>query len=380
MANTKITALPEITSVNSGDFLYIVDVTDTTDSSAGSSRKIQQQNLVAGANSTITSLSGLTTPLSVAQGGTGAATLTGIVKGSGTSAMMTVTAPTGTIVGTTDTQVLTNKDLTSGTNTFPTSLVTLTGSQTLTNKVLTSPTLTTPVISSITNTGTLTLPTTSDTLVGRATTDTLTNKTLTSPAINTPSLNGANLGITTDTDGSTITFDLSNSLHQVVLGGSRTLALSNLAVGKVFAIDLIQDSTGSRIVTWFASNSATATMTIASPCVVTTGVDIPTLTPVIFTNSGGALPTGVVSGTTYYYIRVSGTTGNLATSIANAQAGTKVNTSGSQSGTQTCAIQLRWFPNQIVPTLSTAAYTKDSFGFKCPQTGILDAYIIGQGA
>lgn len=42
----------------------------------------------------------------------------------------------------------------------------------------TSPTLTTPVISSITNTGTLTLPTSTDTLVGRATTDTLTNKTI----------------------------------------------------------------------------------------------------------------------------------------------------------------------------------------------------------
>ena len=54
-----------------------------------------------------------------------------------------------------------------------------TTAQTLTNK-----TLTTPIISSISNTGTLTLPTSTDTLVGRNTTDTLTNKTLTSPAIN----------------------------------------------------------------------------------------------------------------------------------------------------------------------------------------------------
>lgn len=42
----------------------------------------------------------------------------------------------------------------------------------------TSPTITTPVISSITNTGTLTLPTSTDTLVGKATTDTFTNKTI----------------------------------------------------------------------------------------------------------------------------------------------------------------------------------------------------------
>ena len=52
-------------------------------------------------------------------------------------------------------------------------VATLTGSQTLTNK-----TLTTPIISSISNSGTVTLPTASDTLVGRATTDTLTNKTI----------------------------------------------------------------------------------------------------------------------------------------------------------------------------------------------------------
>ena len=55
-----------------------------------------------------------------------------------------------------------------------------TTSQTLTNK-----TLTLPIISSISNSGTLTLPTSTDTLVGRATTDTLTNKTLTSPVIET---------------------------------------------------------------------------------------------------------------------------------------------------------------------------------------------------
>ena len=42
----------------------------------------------------------------------------------------------------------------------------------------------TPTISTISNTGTLTLPTSTDTLVGRDTTDTLTSKTLTSPTIN----------------------------------------------------------------------------------------------------------------------------------------------------------------------------------------------------
>ena len=59
-------------------------------------------------------------------------------------------------------------------------VATLTGTQTLTNKTLTA-----PIISSISNTGALTLPSSTDTLVGRATTDTLTNKTLTSAQVST---------------------------------------------------------------------------------------------------------------------------------------------------------------------------------------------------
>ena len=59
---------------------------------------------------------GLTThvtgTLAVGNGGTGATTLTGVVIGNGTSAFTTVTAPSGTIVGTTDTQTLTNKFIT----------------------------------------------------------------------------------------------------------------------------------------------------------------------------------------------------------------------------------------------------------------------------
>jgi hypothetical protein len=57
--------------------------------------------------------------LKVAKGGSGAATLTGILKGNGTSAFTAVTAPSGAIVGTTDTQTLTNKTLTSPTMTTP---------------------------------------------------------------------------------------------------------------------------------------------------------------------------------------------------------------------------------------------------------------------
>lgn len=100
---------------------------------------------------------------------------------------------------------------TSGTVTLAidSSVVTLTGSQTLTNK-----TLTTPVIASITNSGTLTLPTSTDTLVGRATTDTLTNKTI----------SGANNTLSSIGNSSLTNSSITINGTPVSLGGSVTIA------------------------------------------------------------------------------------------------------------------------------------------------------------
>lgn len=44
-----------------------------------------------------------------------------------------------------------------------------------------------------------------------------------------------------------------SNVHNVVLGGNRTLALSNVSVGQIFTIRLTQDATGSRTVTWFTT-------------------------------------------------------------------------------------------------------------------------------
>jgi len=72
----------------------------------------------------------------------------------------------------------TNPDIIDATSSFGD--VTLTGTQTLTNK-----TLTLPIIASISNSGTVTIPTGADTLVNLASAQTLTTKTLTSPKIGT---------------------------------------------------------------------------------------------------------------------------------------------------------------------------------------------------
>jgi hypothetical protein len=128
------------------------------------------------------------------------------------------------IVTTTAAQTLTNKTLTTpviaaisntGTLTLPTTTDTIVGratTDTLTNKTLTAPT-----ISTITNGGTLTLPSGADTLVGRATSDTLTNKTLTSPAVNTPTISGgtvnnASVGATTPSTGAFTTISATGAI------------------------------------------------------------------------------------------------------------------------------------------------------------------------
>lgn len=85
---------------------------------------------------------------------------------------------------------------------------------------------------------------------------TLTNKTLTAPTINNPLVKGAYEAWVTDSDGATVTFDLSaGNKHRVTLGGNRTLALSNVQNGQAFVIKLTQDGTGSRTVTWFSTIS-----------------------------------------------------------------------------------------------------------------------------
>lgn len=122
---------------------------------------------------------------------------------SGIPTSATKAVPTGVVVGTTDTQILTNKTLsgntatnlisgsgtltlnTTGTVTVPNATDTLVGKATtdiLTNKTLNGNTATNLISGSGTLTlntsGTVTLPNATDTLVGKATTDILTNKSI----------------------------------------------------------------------------------------------------------------------------------------------------------------------------------------------------------
>lgn len=59
--------------------------------------------------------------------------------------------------------------------------------------------------------------------------------------------------------------------------------------------------------------------------------------PILFTNSGGALPAGITAGVKYWAIVVDANTISLATSRANALSSTKVDITGSGTGTHTLA-------------------------------------------
>lgn len=180
------------------------------------------------------------------------------------------------------------------------------------------------------------------------------------------------------TDDTSVAITASSKKNVLTLGGNRTLTLTGESSGDMFLLDLIQDGTGTRTVTWFNKAVSPITMTIANPGVVTLGKDIPTTTPISFTTTG-ALPTGVTASTVYYWIRVNATTGNLATSVANAQAGTTITTSGSQSGVHTANIQIRWTGN-TAPTLTTGKHRVDSIVIiiKDATNGVYQGYVAGQ--
>lgn len=84
----------------------------------------------------------------------------------------------------------------------------------------------------------------------------------------------------------------------------------------------------------------TVTTTIATPAVLTFTAHGLVTGDQVYLTTTGALPTGLAANTLYYAIRIDANTFNLATSRANAYAGTKIATSGTQSGVHT----LRWCP------------------------------------
>ena len=195
-----------------------------------------------------------------------------------------------------------------------------TTAQTLTNK-----TLTTPIISSISNTGTLTLPTSTDTLVGRATTDTLTNKTLTSPALTTPTIS------TLTTNGDLVYGTGSGALSRLGIGSSAQVltVASGVPVwatpagggGKVLQVVQATTTTSTEVTSsTFTDSTLTATIT---PTLDTSKVLV-LVTQNLYITGGGAADQGggmrLLRGATEIFARTKSQTFSI--NVTGASGGT----------------------------------------------------------
>ena len=160
--------------------------------------------------------------------------------------------------------------------------------------------------------------------------------------------------------------------------GSTSTSALRLWSQNNFGEDLVYGYRGSPIYYWDASfgvDPSLASITIASPAVVTATFSLSNGTPVVFTNSGypAALPTGLSPGTTYYVINSSGNTFNVALTAG----GAAIVTSGTQSGNHYL------MPNGVnitslagssgAPTVQNFIYVSDVsrfvFAFGCNEIG-----------
>ncbi len=80
---------------------------------------------------------------------------------------------------------------------------------------------------------------------------------------------------------------------------------------------------------------STVTITIASPGVVSYTSHGLSTGDIVYLTTTGALPTGLTATTRYAVVRIDANSFSLASTLANAHAGTSINTTGSQSGVHT---------------------------------------------
>ncbi len=180
--------------------------------------------------------------------------------------------------------------------------------------------------------GTITVPNGTDVLVARNTVDTLTNKTISGGAISSTTTGTTQSPGTNNTTLATTAYaDAAAAAGGVPVASTLPFAGVSAPTGYLFANGQAVSRTTYSALFAALTSSSTVTITIASPGVVTwNSHGLSAGAPVVFSTTG-ALPAGLTAGTTYYVRDEAANT----FSVSATAGGAAINTSGSQSGTQT---------------------------------------------
>jgi hypothetical protein len=313
---------PTLNQSTTGNALTATTATKSTNIAGGATGSLPYQTandstamLAAGTSGTVLKSNGAAPPswsqvnlssettgtLQVASGGTGAATFTaGVLKANGTSSFTTVPAPAGNLVGTSDSQILTNKLLGSGT-TFSTAIGVVsggTGATTFTAGILRA---------DGTNAFTTSTAPAGD-LVGTTASQLLTNKTLGSNTTFSSAIGvgSGGTGLTSYTTGDLIYANSSSSLAKLLDVDVGNVLISggvgaNPSYGKVGltthvsgTLPVASGGTGATTLTGYVKGTGTTAMTAAATVPV---ADISGTLPVASGGTGATTLTGYVKGT-----------------------------------------------------------------------------------
>ena len=163
------------------------------------------------------------------------------------------------------------------------------------------------------------------------------------------------------TSGAAISWDLKNGNKAILTAGHNFTITITKPSGAIDAVLIItQDGTGGRVMDEIVTQSDATIATVdvhADTEIIDVIIDIPTGARIRFKTTG-TLPDPLGVDTIYYAIRVSGTEIKVATSKANAHAGTPINLTNQGTGTHTVQQLVKW-PSGTLGVLQTGAGAED---------------------